>query len=401
MTDTNARAVAELIERGVENIYPSRDFLKSKLESGESLTVYLGIDPTAPTLHVGNMIPMKKLAAFQALGHKVILLIGDFTATIGDPDKMSLRRPLTHEQVLENAKKYKEQASRLLRFDGENAAEIKYNSAWLAKLSFADVINLASHMTHSQLVKRDMFQKRIASGGDLYLHEFLYPLMQGYDSVAMDVDGEVGGNDQTFNMLAGRDLLKKMKGKEKFVITTKLLADSEGVKMGKTTGNMVSLSDTPENMFGKVMSWTDSMIVPGFELCTNVSSEEISQVQKEMLDGANPRDAKIRLAFEITKLFLGDDAAEKGRDHFEKAIQKKEIPDDVPTVKSKQGLLVDILLMAQIVKSKTEFRRLVEENAVSVYRDGDSLKLSDAAFVVDVSCVVKIGKHRFLKVEIE
>ena len=217
----------ELLTRGVSNIYPSEEFLKKRLENGEKLTVYLGIDPTTPTLHIGHLIPLKKLAQFQALGHRIILLIGDFTATIGDPtDKTSVRTPLTREKVLENARLYKKQAARIIKFGGDNPASLKYNSRWLAKLSFAEALSLASKMTFAQIVKRDMFQKRIEENKDLFLHEFLYPLMQGYDSVVMDVDGEIGGNDQTFNMLVGRDLLKKINGKEKFVLSTKLLEDA-------------------------------------------------------------------------------------------------------------------------------------------------------------------------------
>ncbi|TSC72766.1 MAG: hypothetical protein G01um101470_282, partial [Parcubacteria group bacterium Gr01-1014_70] len=273
-------AIKELLTRAVERIYPSAEFLESRLKNGEQLSLYLGIDPTGPTLHLGHIIPLLKLAQFQALGHKIILLIGDFTGMIGDPtDKTATRKRLTRAEVLENAKLYKEQASRIIQFGGKNPAEIRHNSEWLGKMSFEDVLELCSQITHSQAVKRDMFQKRISEGKDLYIHEFLYPLMQGYDSVAMDVDGEVGGNDQSFNMLVGRDLMKKIKNKEKFVVATKLLTDGAGAKMGKTEGNTVALTDSAADMFGKVMSWPDSMILAGFELCTRVPVEEIKKTQ--------------------------------------------------------------------------------------------------------------------------
>ena len=239
--------INELLTRGVENIYPKPEFLKERLESGDKLKIYLGIDPTGPTLHLGHVSSMIKLRQFQNLGHQVILLIGSFTAMIGDPtDKMAVRKQLTREQVLQNCKNYLDQASVILNFEGANPAQVKYNDEWLGKLNFHEVIELASHFTVQQMLERDMFEKRINDGKPVHLHEFLYPLMQGYDTVAMDVDGEVGGNDQTFNMLAGRTLLKQMKNKEKFVITTRLLVDSQGSKMGKTTGNMIALADSPE-----------------------------------------------------------------------------------------------------------------------------------------------------------
>ena len=203
--DTNIKKIDEFLTRAVEHIYPNEDFLRKKLLSGERQTVYLGIDPTGPTLHMGHAVVLKKLRDLQRLGHKIILLIGDFTATIGDPDKLSVRKPLTRKEVLNNAKYYKKQASRFLNF-GWGGAELKYNSKWLASLSFEDLLKLSSHLTYSQVIKRSMFQERIKEDRDIYLNEFMYPLMQGYDSVVMDVDGEIGGNDQTFNMLVWRDL---------------------------------------------------------------------------------------------------------------------------------------------------------------------------------------------------
>ena len=399
--ETKQQLIEELLSRGVEKVYPSTDFLRKKLESGEKLVVYLGADPSTPSLHIGHAIPLRKLALFQKLGHKVIFLLGDFTATIGDPDKLSVRVPLTREQVEENAKLYKSQAAKFIDFEGENPAELKQNSVWLDKLSFRDVISLAQHMTVQQMLERDMFQKRLNEERPIYLHEFLYPLMQGYDSVAMRVDGELGGNDQTFNMLAGRTLAKQLAGAEKFVLSTKLLADAEGVKMGKTTGNMISLTDTPEDMFGKVMSWTDGMIVPGFELCSDLPLEEIEGIKSELGNGTNPRDLKLRLAYELVKLYDSEAGAEKGRAHFVIAIQKKEIPDEIPEVEAGVGeLLVEIVLRAKLAKSKSDYRRLLDEGAVSV-RDGDKeLPLSDPQFVVDRPLVVKIGKRRFLSIKI-
>ena len=213
----------------MEHVYPSRDVLRERLVHGPPLTVYLGIDPTADFIHMGHALMLKKLAELQRLGHHVVMLIGDFTAMIGDPtDKTATRTKLTREQVKENCQRYKDQASRILSFEGDNPAELRFNSEWLSKMSFADVVELASHFTVQQMMERDMFEKRMQEGKPIHLHEFLYPLMQGYDSVAMDVDLEVGGNDQTFNMLAGRTLMREIKQKEKFVLTGRLLADASG-----------------------------------------------------------------------------------------------------------------------------------------------------------------------------
>jgi len=305
----------DLLTRGISSIYPTKEFLESKIKKGEKLTIYLGIDPTGPTLHLGHVIAIKKLGEFQKAGHKIILLMGDFTAMIGDPtDKGTARKQLTHKEVMSNLKFYKKQASTIISFTGKNPAQIKFNSKWLGKMNFEDVLNLASKMTVSQMLERDMFQRRIEESKPIYLHEFIYPLMQGYDSVAMDVDGEIGGNDQTFNMLCGRDLMKSIKHKEKFVITMKLLEDNSGKKMGKTEGNMVSLKDSTDEMYGKIMSWTDGLILSAFELCTNVSTEEIKEIEKLLkLSATNPKDLKMRLAKEVISIFHGEKKAKEGR----------------------------------------------------------------------------------------
>lgn len=392
----NKDKINQLLMRGVENIYPSVDFLRARLERGEKPTIYLGIDPTGPTLHLGHAIALKKLAEFQALGCKIILLIGDFTAMIGDPtDKKATRKQLTREEVLNNAKLYKKQASVFLNFKGDNPAELKYNSKWLAKMNFEDVLNLASKMTVSQMLERDMFENRMKEGKPIFLHEFMYPLMQGYDSVAMDVDGEVGGNDQTFNMLVGRNLLKELKNKEKFVLTMKLLTDNSGTKMGKTEGNMLALIDDANMMFGKVMSWEDSMMWDAFMLCTNVETSEIEKMREEINAGKNPRDIKMKLAYEIVRIYYSDSRAKKSEKEFVKTFQKKEIPEEIEEIKVNIGdLLADVLTLHGFVKSKSDFRRLVEEGAVTI--EGE--KVSDFQIKIEKTGVVmKIGKKRFIK----
>lgn len=366
---TDPKKIDWLLNHAVENIYPSKDAVKERLLKGERLTVYYGIDPTGPTLHLGHLITMRKLSELQELGHKVILLIGDFTAMIGDPtDKTATRKQLTREQVLENCRLYKEQAARVLDFTGENPVEIKFNGDWLAKMSFADVVELASHFTVQQMAERDMFANRIKEGKPVHLHEFLYPLMQGYDSVALDVDGEVGGNDQTFNMLAGRTLLREIKNKEKFVITNALLTDPSGKKMGKTEGNMIAMTDAPEDMYGKLMSWPDEMIVPGFELCTDLTSAEIHDMKTAIKNGENPMTFKKDLAMSIVTWLAGTEAAEHAAAQFASVHQKGEKPDQIETVSlgKKEIALVDALVEAGLCSSKSDARRQIEQKGIKV-----------------------------------
>lgn len=391
--------ISELLSRGVEAIYPNREFLEQKLLSGEKLTIYLGMDPTAPTLHIGHMVPLLKLSEFQKLGHQIILLIGDFTATIGDPDKMTVRVPLTAEQVLGNAKSYKKQISKVIKFSGENGVKLRYNSKWLSKLSLKDILHILSNITYAQIIKRDMFQKRIAEGRDLYLHEFMYPVMQGYDSVVMEVDGEIGGNDQTFNMLVGRDLMKKLQNKEKFVITTKLLIDNSGKKMSKTEGNMVALNEPAEQMFGHIMSWSDGLILPGLELCTSLPIKNIEDIKMKLDNGMNPRDAKLFLAEEIVKIYHNAITAKKAKKSFLSAFSDKQIPDDIKEVVVNKGsLLSEILLSSGIVESKSDFRRLIEGGAIHNMETDE--KISDPFYKIEENLPLKIGKHRFLKIKL-
>ena len=264
---TDPQKIDHFLSHAVERVLPTADALREKLLRGDRIRVYLGVDPSGPTMHIGHAVAMQKLAELQELGHEIILLLGDFTGMIGDPtDKSATRRKLTKDEVMENLKLYKEQLSRFLKVDGPNPVQVKFNNDWLGKMSFADVVELASHFTVQQMMERDMFEKRYEEGKPIHLHEFLYPLMQGFDSVAMDVDLEVGGNDQTFNMLAGRTLMREMKGKEKFVMGCRLLVDPTGKKMGKSEGNMVALNDDPVDAYGKIMSWPDTMLMPCFEI---------------------------------------------------------------------------------------------------------------------------------------
>ncbi|MEK7669527.1 MAG: tyrosine--tRNA ligase [Patescibacteria group bacterium] len=393
---TDENKINEVLTRGIENIFPNVNFVKSRLMSGEKLSIYLGIDPTSTTLHLGHVIQLKKLGEFQKLGHQIILLMGDFTAMIGDPtDKTAVRKKLTHNEVLNNLKDYKKQASKFISFDGLNKAFFKFNSEWLSKMTFGDVLELASLVTVEQMMKRDMFQRRIQEGKPIYIHEFMYPLMQGYDSVMMNVDGEMGGNDQMFNMLTGRDLIKILKNKEKFVITTKLLVDSGGTKMGKTEGNMVALNQTPEDMFGKVMSWSDNLMIHGFEIITDVPMDEIKKMSGGFVSGANPKDFKTKLAREIVTMCHGEGAARLAEQNFENTFSKGEFPEDAQIViASEEEKIMDVLAENKIIESKSEFRRLVEAGAVSDYPDK---KINDSNELVGkTERKIKIGKKTFV-----
>lgn len=385
--DTDINKIEHLLNNGVENIFV-KESLKNKLTSGKKLKVYLGIDPTGPTLHMGHAIPLLKLKQFQDLGHTVILLMGDFTAMIGDPtDKTSARKQLTHSEVLNNLKKYKKQASKFLKFTGANPAQFKFNSKWLSKMNFENVLNLASHITVDQMLKRDMFARRQEEGKPIFLHEFMYPLMQGYDSVAMDVDIEVGGNDQTFNMLVGRDLVSEILKKDKSVVAMKLLEDNTGKKMGKTEGNMVSFEDSPTEMFGKVMSWNDSLLSIGFELCTFLNKNEVPDLNY-------PKEAKLKLAYEIVKIYHGEQKAIESQNDWQTKFEKKEIPEDVMEVKN-EGDILNTLLNNEIIESKGAGRRLLEAGAIKDMTEDKKLNSNDV-FIKDH--VYKIGKHKFIKI---
>jgi len=324
---------------------------------------------------------------------------------IGDPtDKGAVRKKLTRDEVLKNCESYREQANKILDMEGKvtgNPVELKYNNEWLGAMSFADVLELAANFTVQQMLERDMFSRRMKETPPkpIYIHEFMYPLMQAYDSVAMDVDIEIGGNDQTFNMLAGRDLMKSMKGKEKFVLTCKLLTDPTGKKMGKSEGNMITLADSPEDMFGKVMSWTDGMIEPGFELCTDVTDKEIKKMIKDMEAGENPMQFKRLLARSIVTAWHSELAAEKAEEHFNQLFKKHAAPEDMPELKIKSAKigLIDALVESQLVTSKSEARRQIKQGAVRI--EGEVEKDENTEVKVTKSgATIQKGKRNFVKI---
>ena len=375
----NDTAIEKVLTRGVANILPSKKEL-ADLMAKKKITLYQGFDPSSKDLHIGNWIGIRKLAQFQELGHQVIFLIGDFTGMIGDPtDKSAARKKMTKKQALENAKDYTEQAGKTLKFTGPNAAKVLFNSEWLAKLSFEEVVELASNFTVQQILERDFFQERIKNNKPIYLHEFFYPLMQGYDCVNMDVDLEIGGNDQLFNMLAGRNLMKALKNKEKCVLTMKLLTDPSGEKMGKSEGNVINLSCTPEDMYGQLMALPDSLLELTLELLTDLSME----LAKEL----GPLELKKKIAIDVVRQLHGDTKADKAQRYFETTFSKKEPEYTTPISK---GMLGKSLVKATEI-SASEVKRRIEAGACDI--DGKTVR--EYSIELKGGEKIKFGKKDF------
>ena len=398
-TVTNHKKIKEVLTRGVEMIFPGRNLLSRRMSSGKKIRLYCGYDPSGVSLHVGHMISLMKLSQFQRLGHEVIMLIGDFTGMIGDPtDKTAARKKLTRKEVLKNAKSYKKQARKILKFTGVNPAKILYNSEWSDKLSFIDLIELSSNFTVQQMMIRDMFQERIKSKKPIYLHEFLYPLAQAYDSVAMDVDLEVGGKDQTFNMLCGRHLMKAVNDKEKMVLTTKLLTDSSGKKMGKTESNIVDMGASPEDIFGGIMAWPDNIIVLGMEACTWMSVSEIKEISAQLIGKKiNPREAKARLAKEVVAICYDKKTAEVAEREFGKVFREKGLPSKMSNVKIKEGKMdiLDLLVKTKLASSKSVAKRLILQGGIKIA--GVLKKDWKERIKIKKGLVVQVGKRKFAR----
>lgn len=395
--------IDELLTRAVDKIYPSREALEKVLRSGKKLRLYQGFDPSGIQLHIGHMTGLRKLSQFQQLGHHVIFLIGDGTGQAGDPSGKTRAREkyLTRELLRTNAKDYVMQAEKLVKFTGKNAAEILYNSDWLNKLTLVDILNIQDHFSLQQLEERDIFEKRKKEGQQIPLREFMYPLLQGYDSVAMKVDLEIGGTDQTFNMLAGRKLAKEILGKEKFVLTTPLLTDSKGNKIGKTEGNVIALSSSPNDLYGMIMNLPDNVIIKCFEYITDVAMNKIKSFDQAIRNGENPIIYKKKLAYELVKLLNSDQQAIDSQKYFEATFQKKEISKDIPEIKielSGKINIIDLLEKLRIISSRSQAKRLVKEKAVEI----DGKVIDDIQTEVDIKrgMVLKIGKHKFYRIVI-
>lgn len=387
--------IGKLLTRGVERIYPSREKLEQVLRSGKKLRLYQGFDPTGDKLHIGHMVGLRKHREWQDLGHEVIFLVGDGTGQAGDPSgrKKTREKFFTREELRANAKDYLTQAGKIVRFEGPNPIKILYNGDWLNKLTLVDILNIAQHFSVQQFIERDMFQERMKMGESINLREFLYPLLQGYDSVAMDVDLELGGSDQTFNMLAGRTLLRAMKGKEKFVMTTPLLSDSGGVKVGKSENNVIGLTDSAPLLFGKIMSFRDDAIIPLFTLLTDVPLEEIAAFNLKK----NAMILKKRVASLIVAQLCGKASAEEAEESFVNIFQKGKTPEMMTKLSMNNAQsLMDLLVQTKNLSSKSEFRRLIKEGAVTNLKSRE--KVNDPNFIPRDGQSFKIGKKTFVKI---
>lgn len=374
-----------------------RERLKLAEKEKRPLRVYCGYDPTSTDLHLGHTISMRKLRQFQDLGHEVTFLIGNYTALVGDPSDKNKARPiLTQEQVAENAKTYAEQAFRVL---DKTKTKVRYNSEWLSELSLVDLIRLGQNFTVQQFLARENFAKRLDKGEPIYLHETFYALMQGYDAAAMETDIQVGGSDQLFNIIvAGRKLQEALGQKPLVGIITGILPGTDGTqRMSKSTGNIVPINTGADDMFGKLMSVPDSAMGTYMRLVTRFSPQEIMQIEKDVASGAlHPRDAKMKMAKEITSIFYTDEEAAAAQDHFIKMFQQKEVPDEMPEYALQPGqTIVDVILAASMAESKSKARQLIDQKGVRL--DGEVLERGDAVF--PHPGVLQVGKRRFVRVK--
>jgi tyrosyl-tRNA synthetase len=398
MTSTTTN-LPEALTRGVAEVLPSAQTL-AELMTTKKIRLYLGIDPTGSLLTLGHSVVLRKLQQFAELGHEVILLIGNGTVRIGDPTGRDSTRPmLTDEEIKANFQDWKAQAAKILDF---SKIEIRYNGDWLDKLTYADMVKLLAKTTVQQLTERDMFQDRIAKGLPIHGHEILYPMLQGYDSVAMDVDLEIGGTDQTFNMMMGRHLQRVYNDHEKWVLTTPIINGTDGRKMSKSYGNFVALTENPTDMYGKLMRITDDMIIEYFTVLTDVPTTEIAEMESAMKTGANPMEFKKRLAKTITTMYHDGAAAVAAQDHFEKTIQNKEIPDEsIQIAVSRDPIsLLNLVAVAMPEESKSNLRRLIEQSAVELLPSGE--KPTDPNQMVDPSTIqnLKVGKRRYFTIRV-
>ncbi|EKD63534.1 MAG: hypothetical protein ACD_51C00259G0007 [uncultured bacterium] len=393
MSDSNM--LLTLLNKGVVDAIV-KDDLEKKLKSGKKLRIKLGIDPSGADLHVGHMVVIKKLKEFQDLGHHILLLFGNFTGQIGDPTgKSETRAPKTQEQLEKNAQHYLKQVGKILDV---KKVEVVWNADWLASMTFQDVIKLATHFTVAQMLERDMFQERIANNQPISMHEFFYPLMQGYDSVALKADVEIGGTDQTFNLLAGRILQKAYGQEPQNILTVPILEGLDGKKkMGKSENNYIGVNESPKEIYGKTMSIPDNLIVKYFELATDESMEEIVAIKKQLDDGANPRDLKMRLARDIVALYHDEKSAKEAEEEFINIFRNKQTPDQIEEVKfnKKDWNIVELINEAKMVSSKGEARRLIQGGGVKV----DNEKISSHEDSIELNKegrLVQVGKRKFV-----
>ncbi len=394
--NTSPSTIQTLLHRGTVEVIVYEEF-KKKLASGKKLRIKLGIDPTGSDLHLGHAVPLRKMRQFQDAGHECILIVGIFTGKIGDPtDKSETRKQLTDEEVAANLQSYLEQAGKILDID---KLQIVYNADWLEHMSFSEVVGLAANFTVQQMMERDMFQKRMQENKPIHLHEFFYPLMQGYDSVVLKADLELGGNDQKFNCLAGRTLQKAYGEEAQSVMVMPILEGLDGkMKMSKSLNNYIGLLESANDQYGKAMSIPDELIARYFELATDVPMEEIEKITMEIKNGANPRDAKMRLAREIVTMYHNAEEAQSAESHFIQLFQKKALPDEIPTfsLPATEIILVDAIFQSGIETSKSQINRLIEQGGVKV--DQQPVKDRDYRFIPSKKgLIVQVGKRKFIQ----
>ncbi len=392
----------DIIRRGASEIIPEDELVKkleSSIKNKKPLNIKLGCDPSRPDLHIGHSVVLRKLAQFQQLGHQAILIIGDFTGMIGDPTGRNETRPaLTLDETRKNGQSYFEQAIKIL---DKNKTKMVYNSEWLGKMSFEDVIKLASRYTVSRMLERDDFTKRYKAGEPISIHEFLYPLAQAMDSVAIKSDVELGGTDQKFNLLVGRDIQRDYGLEPQVILTMPLLVGTDGVeKMSKSYGNYIGISDSPEDIFGKTLSIPDTLIYPYFELATDISNKELNEIKSRLESGTeNPRDLKRQLGRELVRMYYSEDAAKEAQDNFDKIFIKKEVPDDIPELKidvEPPKNIIELIMLSAFASSKNDARRLVQQGGVTFNNE----KITDvnAPLEYQKENILKVGKRNFLKI---
>ncbi len=385
-----------IIKRGTLEIINENELIE-KLKKGRPLRVKLGVDPTSPDIHLGHTVVLNKLKDFQDLGHQVILIIGNGTAVIGDPSgRDKARSLLTPEEIEKNAKYYSDQAFKIL---DRNKTEIRYNGDWLLKLNLKEIVSLSSHFTVARILERDDFFNRYKKGEPIYLHEFLYPVMQAYDSIVIDADVELGGSDQKFNLLCGRELQKELGKEEQIAILMPILRGIDGVKrMGKSLKNYIGINEPPNEMFGKIMRIPDHLIIEYYELLTNIDPQELENIKKAIDEGDNPMKYKLRLAKEIVKRYHSEEDANKAEEEFIKVFSKKEIPEELEVfeVDKNEINLLDFLKDKNIIQSKSEGTRLFEQGGIYV----DGKRFNDPSFLlkIDKEKIIKVGKRKFIKV---
>jgi len=392
----------DLIKRGVEEIIPEEELVKKierSIKTKKPLIIKEGFDPTAPDLHIGHMVSIRKLKHFQDLGHRIIFLIGDFTGLVGDPSGRSeIRKMMSQEEIEKNAQTYKDQVFKVL---DPSKTEVRFNSEWLGKLSILDFLQLSSCHTVARMLERDDFSKRYSEGRDISILEFIYCLLQAYDSVALRSDVEVGGTDQKFNLLTGRTIMRRYNIEPQVILTMPLLIGTNGVeKMSKSLGNYIGIQDAPQEIYGKTLSIDDSMIYPYFMLATEISKTELEKIKRDLEDlDVNPRDLKRRLAREIVSLYYGEKEASEAEKEFDRIFKAKKLPSDIPEKEIELGewKVVELLVVSGLCSSNSEARRLIQQGGVRI--DGEQVKEISSITEAVSGMILNVGKRKFVKVK--